>query len=579
MPDPKSASRISTEPSVARSRGFDLEELPEGTIEVPNLLAGMVTNMPRNETPPNSAEVIKNGRVRGNWCGRRGGYHEVVPKTDGGRVLHLLLYHSVGNTHIVKITQDAIYATAHAEGWRTILAEEAIAINDLEGTIDSLTGTIDDLSQTAELVDAPVQFDHAQLIDRLYLATVSSRLIEVDFEQETWKRIEGSPNARFVESFAERIIVGNVREKIGGAGPSRIVWSGRLEPENWDATEDISAGQVDLSSSPSDAGDRIAGLFTISDALVILRERSIWHATRNPVAENPFRFRQVVGDHGCDLPRTAVKVGQAAVRTEFSSGQAGNQIIFADYRTKGVWSYRPGARPQRISRQIEDQLYQDLESLIWAEAAYDPFKQEYHLGLATDEQNPDVLTKVWIYSLQHNAWSYDEGEYTALGSLLTRSDITQIDELQGITNDLAGTIDSLSPEKIDTPGAMRGTSTGEVLYEKAGEVEDYDGVSFQFLYRSPNFGSLQRRRQFQRLVAQMECVTEGDLTFEISNDRTNWRRAITKTIPEGDREKMGVRNQNLSGDDLWVRFRTETAGVRLFNYWLKILEKGLHRND
>lgn len=540
----------------ARFRGFGHEEMPEGVIEAPNLLSGIVTALPRDKTPITGGESIKNGRIRDDWCGRRGGLQEIVTKPDSDPVIHLVLFHLVTSpeTVIVRVTQNSVHVAYDDSGW---------------------------VAFTGFTFDEDMQLEHAQILDRLYMVTLSFKLIKVDFQAQTYSQVEGAPTARHVVAFAERLVVGNVRKKIGADRPTRIMWSGRLQPEEWDPIENPSAGEVDLSASPSDAGDEIAGLFAIGSELIILRERSIWRGSRLPFAENPFRFEQAVGDIGCDLPHTATKVSDEPIPTQFQSQRGGNQIIFADQRTRSVWAYRPGLRPQRISRQIQDQLYEDLQSLIWAEGAYDPYNQEYHLGLALDSNNPTRISKVWVYSLQHGAWTFDEGHlYSSLAQAIRISDTTFIDELSGDIDSLSGDIDELSPVRLDKPDAVRGTPTGEVLQHDRTAITDWDGTAFEFIFQTVNLGSTQARRQIQRYMIWLETALGGTITGEQSKDNSTWRNSISKTLSgSGQMQKVGIRNQNITGDNLWLRWRTTDADAKFFSWWAKAIEKGLHRND
>lgn len=515
--------------------GYAFESIPEGVVEVDDVLSGMYTNEAREHIPAGAATLVKNGRVRDNWCGSRGGLVQLLAKPDSNPVMKIVLFYTAGSLdYVFRISAGSMHVAKDTSGWTAI---------------------------TGDLLTTREQITTAQFINKLYACSIYSEVLEIDPSANTSAKIVGAPKGKFIESFAERILVGNIPNY-----PTRIAWCGNLQPSHWDATTDISAGFDDLASAESDIGDQIAGLFNLGSVLVVLRERSIWHCTRQPFAEAPFRFTPIWSKSGCDLANTAVEVGGA--------------IIFADYRTRGVWVYSPGAPPQRISTQIEDELYSDLQSLIWAEGAYDPFNQEYHLGLATDQANPDKLSKVWVWSRRHKAWSYDLGLWTTLSQASFLGSVTTINDLTGTINALTGTIDSLSGESLQTPAALRGTATGEVLYFDRTVVADYDGTAVAFEFQSPNIGSVQHRRTFQRMLVHLLIDVGGDLTVELSKDESNWVHGLTKTFVAGSqRQKFGHRNNGLAGDDLWWRLTTSNSQVRLFSWWAKMIEKGLTRND
>src|SRR5690606_3317636 len=135
--------------------------------------------------------------------------------------------------------------------------------------------------------------------------------------------------ARFITNFGERIVAGYVGLKEGGWRPSGIAWPVNGNPRDWSG---LGSGFEDLANQ--DIGDNISGLFGFEDQMVVLRRKSIVHATRLAFATAPFKFRTIISGVGCDLPYSGAKIP--------------NAIIFADQRTRGVFLYQPGARPQEI---------------------------------------------------------------------------------------------------------------------------------------------------------------------------------------------------------------------------------------
>lgn len=610
-------------------QGFSFEELPDGTIEVPNMVGGMVSSFPRDEVPQNAAEEIVNARVRSKKVIRRGGTSELGTKPDSDRVLSVLLYLQprTRNPWIIRVTRNAIYGTntddawyaftgrvtgpkivelsssaySHPDGvahqdsrwqvrevgasdWSSPVYDSGWTTEDLEEhTTDTIPhgdhearvahrDTNNNLAwstpktignvQEAVLPKDLAKVDSTQLLDKLYLADGSNRILELSVPQTAFEVIGSAPRANYVEAFGDRLVAAGIDGE-----PSTIRWSGILEPEKWNPRKEETAGFAELSGTPSHRGDPITGLQVLGERLIIFRERSIWEAQRQAVPTAPFRFREITSDLGCDMPHTI----------SFAEGR----IVFASHEYNGVFVLRPGSRPQRVSGPVADDLETDLQSLESAEAAYDPFNQEYHLGLETDSSKEDIITKTWVWSLKNNTWSYDDSpDVTAIGRVVGLTNITTIDELGStVIDNLTGVIDDLSAEPLGTPEIMKGTDSGEVIFYDLTKIDDYDASNFETLWQSPNLGSISRRRTMLDHLLHYESSVAGTIVLENSKDGDTWENAKTISVGSGDdKRKDGLRRAQITGDDLYWRLRTSSVDIALLNYWIRVMEKGVQHS-
>lgn len=528
--------------------GFRTRGLDYSVVSTEDVTGGMVTALPRQRIPLNSAYLIRNGRVRDYWCGRRPGTVTFLAPPgaltgDDRRVIRIMAFYAEsGEVHIVVFRRTSAQHALSSDGWV------------------ELTGG------SNFHADVPTRPQGAQLIGRLYVVNYENRIHEINLANSAMTEIvpttanpeRDGPRAKFVTTFAERIVVANIREFIGGERPTKLRWCKPLDPFDW---TDETAGFEDLALSPSDLGDAITGIFGLEREMVILRERSIWHASRQPFAIAPFRFVPIISGMGCDLPYTAQRV------------EGG--IIYADRRTQGVYFYQPGARPVRITRNVGNEILADLATMKWAEASDDPFNQEYHLGIATTTTG--FLDKFWVYNRQNRAWSRDDSpEASALGTVETFIDRTMIDELTGFIDGLSGVIDDLSGDFIQGPLVFRGLESGEVIRFDETLDTDWDGTRFEFEFVSQNFGGVVRERSMQEVLAKVESSLASKVKLENSKDREEWRNARTHLIePDETLTNVTIQNGEIQGTSLWWRMTSQVGDPRIVAWWAKILEAGM----
>jgi hypothetical protein len=346
------------------------------------------------------------------------------------------------------------------------------------------------------------------------------------------------------------------------------------------------AGTENLVTSPSDTGDEITGIFAFEQVMVIFRERSIWHATRQPFATAPFRFFPVTTEIGCDMPYTITRI-------------AGG-IVWTDYRTRGIYYYRPGIQPIKLSDAIEDENF--LSDLIWpegAEAAYDPVQKEYILGYPTNADVKLTLNawwignfEAWVENERAPGWTRDTGPPSPF--------ISVVDDVgsQIMIDDLVGFIDAQNPPPTGVIDDYLVVEARDSIVLKGGPTTGINDFHIYFYDESSNFDPgivatgptmtlvtqdlvpTQGRRTLQEWWGKIEAVTDDfggvpgspSTTFQILIDNKPPKDAKSQLV--AGLLKAGFKN-NFSGDRMRIQIVCRAGGFRLYEWWAKVVDKSI----
>jgi hypothetical protein len=501
---------------------------------VPDVTSGMVVGLPRDTVPAGSFADAKNARVGGDWIGSRPGTSEVGEKPDSYRVIGLFgVIHENGTKSLCRVTRGSFHVW-NGSSW--------IPFNIIGG----FSGTAFKSSATP-------------LFDRLYLSPGDAEGIwEVNFSNRTVTRIQDAPSAKFLYTFAERVCAANIRKGAGGHSPNAVAWSANSNPIDWLSE---SSGEEQLIAD--DLGNEITGVGVIEDTAIIIRRHSIVHQTRQPFAIAPFRFDTVITGIGSDLPYTTVVTPYG--------------VIFADSRTSDVYVYRPGSFPQSLAARdrLRGVLFENLAQSVHSVAAYDPGRDEYHLGLVWGEDN-DLITRRWVcsgFKRGSPSWTYDDSPtITALGSVVPPSPYTTIDELSGTVDSLSGTIDRLSSRAVLPPTIYAGVDTGEVI-EFGDYSGDWDGSPVEATFQSQNIGSLTNRRTLKDLEVVCSAPHGGAATVEIGREGA-WKSKIVTFTVGSQNARVRMPKTSSTGDDLFWRIRTNAPGFKIYRWWARVMDKG-----
>lgn len=403
---------------------------------------GMNSMVDPADIEPSALQLAKNATVRFDRTSRRSGsviFGESLDYVDP--VLRVATLKQVdGFAHTVRLHPTTLFKLdPNTEDWSEILPDEAV-----------LEGTRADRFQTA-FVD-----DHF-----IFTNNGANPIQQVDLDLEVYKPLGNAENLRYITGFSNRVVGAAWR----GENEVYIAWSGDRNVEEWDPLEDESAGFTELVDSPSDLSDFIKGIESFTNTMVIVRERSVWMATRQPIQQFPFYFQSVVPGIGCDAPFSITNIGQG--------------LAWVDRRTGAVYMFTLNGELQSIGQDIERELMNNIEDPELIFGVYDPVPQEYSVCI------PKVGTKyvdAWTYNIRNQAWTYNiyydlttvDAVDVGGGALVTIDGLgeTPIDELQG-------TIDELSPpaEQLATV-RVYGRGDGSLAIEDINSAFDAPHIDF-----------------------------------------------------------------------------------------------------
>jgi hypothetical protein len=524
------------QPPGSLRHGYPFQPDPVGFFEVHSVDDGMQVDAPRDKVRKGSLEVATNVRVRDGQAKRRPGTTTYQGATENEVVLGLHSFSTEFYSLLVRITTARISVDEGAGSWT----------NYATGTFGR-------------------RFTSAPFVDDLYLANGESAIRRVIFSAGTAAPMADAPAARYITNFADRIVGGNVS---GGAG-YQIIWPVNGDPTDWTG---VGSGEENLVTGVSDLSDDIVGLFGSERVMIILREKSIWTASRLPYADAPFKFEPAFSGFGCDMPYTAVKV---------TGG-----IIFANYARKAIYYYAPGGQPIDMTTGFldRDDLFASLNvnSKDSAQAAWDHDFDEYHLGEPNlDGLNKYTMQRFWVGKPGLNAWVLDDSpDMTAIAWASHAYAPIYIDDLVGTIDSLTGTIDeqvtSIDESKTE---ALFKALPQKVVYQDESAITDASGTAdFIAEIVSPNLGGLRERFTFQDLGSQIKSTAGCTVVIENSVDKSTWRNSQTVTVSGvADLQELLYRRQRITGPNLYWRFKVTGGDFALFSYWVRVLQKGQHR--
>jgi hypothetical protein len=406
---------------------IQLEE--ETTFEEGMCNGGMVTVVDPTSIQNNQFINARNAQIRYDRTQRRQGFTNLTPtKPNSTKVLGFFGFRDfAGQFKLYRFTKNTIHLYSSGS-WTAITA----------GAV--LTGTDDD------------RFTFAAINNQFFFANGVDPVQEINVAGGSYAALGNAEEYKYICGFYNRIVGAN----LGGASPNpiQIGWSGDTNFAEWDGLVDLSAGSSPLIDSPSDFADNITGLFGFDEELLVLRERSLWSATKQPVFSNPFYFRTVIPNIGCDSPATAVQI---------PSG-----IAWYDRRTRSAYAYRitPGAQTgqegklQKLSFPVETTIAGQIVNEANIFAGYDPYEDEYYLVLPS---SGSAICRVWVYSFKAQAWTYWElNSVSCVVGIDFASGAVVVNDLLGKINDLVGVVNDLSDQST-IPTLMFGKSDGDIL--------------------------------------------------------------------------------------------------------------------
>jgi len=281
--------------------------------------------------------------------------------------------------------------------------------------------------------------------------------------------------------------------------PTTVYWSGNLNFDEWDNSVDPSAGYKPLEESQSDYSDFITGIFGFANQMLVLRERSIWLATKTGSASDPFYFYTATPSIGCDTPSSVQKIP--------------NGVVFYDRRTNCVYVYIIGSpEPVKIGQPVEDSIYSSISDTSAVFSSYDPTEFEYRLCSPLIGTN---LTRCWTYSFKSQVWWYEDRENVTCSDSADFNIVsTTIADLAGNIEDLVGTIANLGGSAIPTSELYFGKSDGDIL-----AVDEEIDTGYTTLIQSKVWSAPENNDFFiHRLTFTYEVTSAGEFSIYYSKN-------------------------------------------------------------
>lgn len=444
---------------------------------------GMFPDIDAASTPNGGLRLAVNSVIRYGKTSRRPGTSIFSPSApDVNRVLLLKDYtRNTDITNIVRHTKNSVYY---------------------------LTTTTWNPCAGPALIGSDFDPFSAVVIEDQYFFTNNgkNKIQKLDVSANTYANLGNALEYKKITGFYNRIIAANLQ----GASPNpvSIAWSGDLNFTQWDSTIDPSAGSVNLVDSSVDLSDHITDIFGFDAVLVILRRKSIWVAIKQPSASDPFNIFCKIPGLGCTCTYGAAK---------YSNG-----IVFADLRTKSVYTFSIDGQLTDIGMPIRKALFDTVSDPDTVFASYNPTEAEYSLCVPNELSG---FTREWRYNFRSGAWSYNDFQLVSCVSDLDNiAGSRSIDELEGTIDGLLKTINDLSEPIAQLPRRVYGRYDGDIVVETNGSISDYTSDPFTYggtyvsLWYSKAYENLGDNVYIVQLLFKFRCRTVGRITLDLYRD-------------------------------------------------------------
>lgn len=369
----------------------------------------------------------------------------------------------------------------------------------------------------------------------------------------TFADLGNAPKYRHACVFFNRVVGVN----LAGSSPNPVLvgWSGDLNYTQWNPLTDISAGSTPLVEAQSDYADPITGVYGFAQVMLLLRERSLWIATKRPVASNPFQFQAAFPSVGCDTP--------------FSATQTRNGIIWYDYRTNQVYLYEVGSQPQPVGDAIRVTLRNAITdvSLMWG--SYDNINNTYFLTVPT---TASTTARIFVLNLNTGSWSYDDrlqvyGVYPLDGG----SARLVIDQGVGTINSQVGTINNAGVVTAATARNYFGYRTGEISYEDAVDTDTITASSLQMEWRSKIFRYAKSDMMISSVMLLYQGVRNGSFSLQYCKNGGAWQTYKTITVTDTTRRRAYLRKLIRANEFQW-RVTSSSGDFKLLEFRIDVSE-------
>lgn len=462
--------------------------------------AGMNSTQKPYNLEDSELTEAENYRIRYDALERRAGTNPIEgTKPDSNRVLATNLVRSAGIDYIFRYTKSTVHK--YINGAYTAI-------------VGVLTGSDSDRIQPTVVLDKPVfanaGADKIQLID-----PVANTFADLSSYSET--------SYKFITSFYNRVVGAY---EVNSGKKTQIGWSAEYPNiEIWDPNIDISAGNTRIIDNPTDDTDDLTGVFGLDDIMIVLRERSIIVANKQPIASNPFYFRTAIPSIGCDCPWSAHVVN--------------NGVAWADSATRTIWYY-DGQSLNRIGLKVETEFWSIVTSTEKIYGHYDPNGQESHFILEQD----DGYNYEYIYSWRTEQWTMDRRyDVTSVATHPYQANYLAYEDLVGTYADLVGDYGDLGVLSAKLSSVIYGRDDGEILFEDISIFTDAPnaGDAARIPYESTAVSKVFTMPSDDIHVAEIrvyyDCQSPGWIDLYYRKNEGDWIQA--KTISGAEVTQVG----------------------------------------
>ena len=451
---------------------------------------GMVTSIDRTDIPDGAGSDILNCRIRYDNTQTRIG---TVSFPDTGTPLT----DPVLSTYLFE-TNDGL-TNLMRFGASTIAKRSGSAWVELTGTMTTPIG----------------RYQIVTAFDQLIFANAKDEIKVANAALTTYANLGNAPKYKFITGFYNRIVGFNFIDATT-PNPIQLGWSADGVLTEWDPLVNRSAGSTPIVESPGDLADFGTGVFGFTNVMIVLRKKSIWLATKQPSATNPFNLFAAIPGKGSDCSCSVAVVGGG--------------ILYVDKRTRKVNAFVPGmTEPESIGFNIEKELFANIDDDGRVSASYDTGNNEYTVVVPASGTD---LVRVWTYNLTTGAWSYDERQ-----NLTSVSDVNGIgyslpvDDLLGDVDDLLGDVNDLGV--VNNPETTRfyGFEDGTMLQESNATQQD-NGTNYTSRFTSKIFELPSEHSAITKVNVEMRSQAGGTISLYYSKDSgINWTFAKSYTLP------------------------------------------------
>jgi hypothetical protein len=490
-------------PKIPASRGR--QKMP---FVVAQANGGIVTQSDPNDIHDNQFQVCTNATIRNDVTSRLiGSIVFPVAAPDGNRVLDFTEYERYdGTILLMRHTPSTLYKFDGTNFINIVIAPALMG-----GGSDRISHTV--------------------FNDGYYFANNGKDPIQsVNATANTCAPLGNAPKYRYVTNCFNRIVGANLNAGGAGNNPVQIGWSGDTNPIQWDPLVDVSAGSTPIIEAGADLADPINGVFGYTWGMIIPRERSVWVATKQPSATNPFFFYCAAPNIGCDVP--------------FSVAQIPNGIAFLSLRNNNIFMFTPtsgqngsASVPVPIGTDIRNALTSRIDNINNVYSSYNSYYNEYTIGVLPASSN---VASIWTYNFYNKSWTYQERTNVINIAANDYLSITQtIGQLIGQITNLNGTIANLGVA-AQTSTNMYCRTDGTIWIETLNQDTDPSG-SYTMKVVSKNFNIPTMNAEVGMLNFELFWDKEGTFSVSYSKDGGNtWTlyRSITASVSDVGYKKL-----------------------------------------